>query len=186
MCPNWYRYTYIITYVADNWHIGITDAHKWRHFHVAVLNFWGGTQGMGKTEELQCCVGGNEDSLSPRDSEDGKDRGTTVWCGGQWESQGLPQSSGLRAWERQRDCSVVWESQGLPQSSGLRGWERLRDCSVVWGTMRIPGTPSALGTQGKGKTEGLQCGVGDENSRDSRGPCDSKDRGTAVWCRGQW
>ena len=42
-----------------------------------------GTQGMGKTEVLQCCVGDSEnprDSLSPWDSGDGKDRGTAVWC----------------------------------------------------------------------------------------------------------
>ena len=80
----------------------------------------------------------------------------------------------------------------------------------MMGNYKIPGTPSVLRTQGKGKREGLQCGVGDsENPRDSLSPQDSgngkergtamyprdslsphdsgdgKDRETAVWCRGQ-
>ena len=34
--------------------------------------------------------------------------------------------------------------------------------------MTIPGTPAVLGTQGMGKTEGLQCDIGDsENPRNS-------------------
>ena len=53
---------------------------------------------------------------------------------------------------------------------------------MVYGTVRIPETPSFLRTQGTGKREGLQCGVGDsENPRDSliaRDSGDGKERGT--------